>query len=268
MKSLIVASTIVFASLSSTGEADTCADLIAAMPSMSKGIELVNSVTSESYKSLYDTCDNANTFAGEVLPKRKGSNTRLKCSSDPNNVSYVRKYPDGTVTFAAKGAVDADGSKYACGAGWPNQCGTWLEFDRGSTRHDVNAEDTPFIVVPRKMVSNGISFQKDGNIGKGDLAVVVWNGKCSYGVVGDAGPHFRLGELSLKAHAELGNPRCRKGNEYPCTRIIESGIANNVHYIVFPGTRPVPLTSQNVNSVSRQKAEEKLKAFIENYKQQ
>jgi hypothetical protein len=246
--------------------ADTCSDLVTALPNLSQGVALTDSVTGESYKTLYDTCDSANIFAGKLLPKHNGK--RLKCSSDPNRVSYVRKYPDGTVTFAAKGAVDADGSKFACGAGWPNLCGTWLEFDHGSSRHDVNAEDTPFIVVPRKMAGTGISFQKDSKIGKGDLAVAIWNGRCSYGVVGDAGPHFRLGELSLKAHAELGNPQCNNDNQYPCMSFSESGIPNNVHYIVFPGTRPVPLTSQNVNQVSRQKAEEQLKAFIAKYLQQ
>ena len=250
---------------SSPATADVCADLIAASAKLKGGTPLVATAVNTPYKKLYDDCDSNNRFAGRSLPTHNGKG--LTCSGDPNRVAALTKYPDGTIAFNAKGSVDADGSRFACGDGWPNQCGTWLTFDQGSQRHDVNAEDTPFVVVPIKMQSTGISFQDDTGIRRGDIAVAYTNGKCTFGVVGDAGPYFRLGELSLKAHAELGHPRCKVPGQYPCTAIRDSSIPKNVNYLIFPGTRPAPLTSQNVNEVSRTSGRKLVAEFLARFAQ-
>jgi hypothetical protein len=219
----------------------------------------------KSYKTLFDECDMQDTFAGQGLPAHAGK--PLTCSGDRNRVGFLDKYPDNTIAFSAKAAVDADGSRYACKSSWPNQCNTWLEFDAHSEHKDVNAEDTPFVVVPGKMTSPAIDFQAETGIKPGDLAVAFTGGKCAFGVVGDAGPYFRLGELSLKAQADLGHPRCKVAGQYPCEAIIESGIGSGVNYLIFPHTRPVPLTSQNVNEVAANAAEKRAAAFIAQFTQ-
>ena len=181
------------------------------------------------------------TFAGRPLPMHAGR--RLTCS-DRNNVSTVVRRKDGTIFFSAKAAVDADGSRLACGTGWPNQCGTWLQFDKGSKRRDVNAEDTPFVVVPGPPPGAAFSFRRDTGIGPGDLAVAFKGSRCSFGVVGDLGPYFRLGEISLRSHADLDHQRCKVPGQHPCAGIHDSSIGEGVNYLVFPHSRPAPLLSQ------------------------
>jgi hypothetical protein len=220
----------------------------------------------KSWKALYDECDTKNVFGGKALPIRAGR--RLRCSDDPNRVSGISKYPDGTVVFTAKMAVDADGSPVLGGSGWPNDVETWLEFDPGSETHFVNAEEVPFVVIPQAVPHSGLSFGRDTGIGKGDLAVVTRDGKCSFGIVGDIGPWFRLGESSLRAHDELGNPQCEVFGEHPCRKLKNGsgvGISSGVTYIVFPHTRPRPLLSQTINSVAVSEGAEKVKSFVASY---
>lgn len=223
-----------------------------------------------SFKQLYDACDATDTFAGKALPSRPDG-SRAKCSTDRNRVAYAKRFDDGTVLFKAKMSVDADGSPVIGGSGWPNNVQTWLEFDQGSATHFVNAEDVSFVVVPLAVPGTDISFRRQSGIGKGDLAVVFANGKCSFGVVGDAGPWFRLGEASLKAHEELGNPQCAVAGQYPCRKLRHGsgvGIGANVSYLIFPGTRPVPLLSQTVVGVARTAAAKKAQDFLNRYQPQ
>ena len=169
------------------------------------------------------------------------------------------------VVYTAKMSVDADGSPVVGGSGWPNDVQTWLTFDAGSKDHFVNAEEVPFIVLPLPVNNSALSFPKDTGIKKGDLAVVVKADKCSFAVVGDAGPWFRLGEGSLRAHADLGNPQCKVANEHPCKKLKGGsgvGIESGVTYLVFPGSRPKPLLSQTVNAVVKKAAADTALAFL------
>jgi hypothetical protein len=123
----------------------------------------------------------------------------------------------------------------------------------------------PFIVLPLPAKASGVSLMKDMGVGKGDLAVVVSGGRCSLGLLGDAGPWFRLGEISLRAHEDLGNPQCRVAGERPCKRLKGSsgvGIGEGVTYIVFPNSRPKPLHSQTVNQVVSELARERVLRFL------
>jgi hypothetical protein len=61
---------------------------------------------------------------------KRGEYIPYRCSTDMNQVTHPGKYPHGTVSFRAKAAVDLDGSKLGCGAGFPNQRGTSLKFDK------------------------------------------------------------------------------------------------------------------------------------------
>ena len=140
------------------------------------------------------------------------------------------------------------------GASPTDQTETWLTFDAGSNRHFVNAEDVPFVVVPTPFQAKNISFLGDTGIGKGDLAVAVKGNRCSFGVVGDAGPYFRLGEASIATHTDLGNPQCAVAGQHPCRRLKAGGggvgIELGVTYVIFPGTRPQPLLAQTVVEVA------------------
>lgn len=250
----------------SSERASVCARIQTVASALSGGSPLLAGQTGKTYKQLYDECDRNDTFADKNLPFHNGR--RLRCSTDRNRVGHVTKYPDGTIIFTAKMAVDADGSPVIGGSGWPNNVQTWLTFDNGSTTHFVNAEEVPFVVVPIAVPGTTISFQRDAGIGKGDLAVAFIDGKCSFGVVGDAGPWFRLGEASLRTHEELGNPQCATPGERPCQRLRRGsgvGIGSNVTYLIFPGSRPQPLRSQTVDAVAAEQGVTKTQAFLQSH---
>lgn len=244
--------------------AQTCSTIVAGLAALKPGEPLlVQGGQGKAWKTLFDECDRFDTFAGLRLPKYKGR--QLRCSTDQNQVEFLNHYADGTVVFNAKASVDADGSPVVGGSGWPNNVQTWLTFDKGSQDHFVNAEAVPFIVIPIDVPKVGMSLMTDTGIGKGDLAVVVKGERCSFAVVGDAGPWFRLGEVSLRAHEDLGNPQCAVTGQLPCRHLKGGsgiGIPSNVTFIVFPGSRPKPLLSQTVNAVVAQEVGKRALQFL------
>lgn len=235
--------------------------------SAARATDLKAGVDGRSFKDLYNDCDRNDRFAGKSLPSFRGR--PLKCSTDKNRVEFVRRYPDNTIVFRSKMAVDADGAPLSHGAGRSatDQPVTWLTFDHGSDARYVNAEKVSFAVVPINAPTGGISFQAASGVKKGDLAAIFANGRCSFGVVGDAGPYFRLGEGSLKAHADLGNPQCQIAGENPCRKLKHGGsgqsIASGVTFLLFPSTRPAPLLSQTVSAVAEDAAKARVQAFLD-----
>ena len=260
---------VMLAASGSASAAPTCEALLQKLGSLSASPaqELRTAASGgRSFKELYDECDRSDRFAGSQLPKHRGR--QLRCSTDKNRVDFIRKYPDGTIVFRSKMSVDADGAPVTRGpnASSTDQTVTWLTFDKGSAQHYVNAEDVPFVVVPGRYAPAGISFQERTGIKKGDLAVAFANGRCSFGVVGDSGPYFRLGEASLRTHQDLGNPQCEIAGEHPCRRLKRGGsgvgIGAGVTFMIFPGTRPEPLLSQSVVAVSDTAAKSRAEAFL------
>ncbi|MBX9432106.1 glycoside hydrolase family 75 protein [Ralstonia pseudosolanacearum] len=246
--------------------AQVCSAIITGLAALKPGEPLlVRGGQGQAWKTLFDECDRTDTFAGLRLPKHEGR--QLRCTSERNRVAILNHYADGTVVFNAKASVDADGSPVIGGSGWPNNVQTWLTFDEGSQDKFVNAEAVPFIVIPQDVPKAGMSLMTDTGIGKGDLAVVVKGDRCSFAVVGDAGPWFRLGEASLRAHEDLGNPQCAISDQSPCRHLKEGsgvGITSNVTFIVFPGSRPKPLLSQTVNAVVEREAGKRVLQFLSN----
>jgi hypothetical protein len=246
--------------------AEECADLArrVARLDFSKAAD-VRANDGATFTDLYKECDTRNTFDGKALPTFGGR--PLKCSTDPNRVGRIVQFSDKTVAFNAKAAVDADGSPAACGAqkSATDQCQTWFTYGPGSSRRFIDAEQVPFVVVPLDTRDGSISFMKATGIGKGDLAVVIHDDRCAFGVVGDSGPYFRIGEASIAAHAELGNPQCA-GPERPCKRLRGGGggvgIGSNVTYIIFPRSRPPSLTVDNIVDVAKTGSREKLERFL------
>jgi hypothetical protein len=248
----------------------TCAEMTARLGQLSEkgSAPLRPSANGPAFKSLYDDCDAADRFESRALPSHAGR--RLKCSTDKNRVAFVNKYEAGPVVWKAKMAVDADGSPVSMGphASSTDQPVTWLTFDAGSDRRFVNAEDLSFVVVPTQAPS-GTSFQAAAGVGKGDLAAIFSGGRCSFGVVGDAGPYFRFGEASLKTHEDLGNPQCATTGEHPCKKLVAGGggrgLASGVTYIVFPGSRPKPLINQTAAAVSTKAAKAAAERFLQDH---
>ncbi len=241
-----------------------CARLGDAWAAMSQAPPLMAGNTGRSYRQLYDECDARNVFAGLALPTHAGR--PLRCSTDPNHLAFLSAWPDGTIAFSAKMGVDADGSPLSGGTGWPNNVETWLSFDRGSQTSFANAEEVPYIAVPLPTPNGAVSFLRDTGVHKGDLAVVTQGGRCSFGVVGDAGPWFRIGEASMRVHQDLGHPQCADPAQHPCRRLKGAGgdsLPAGVGYVIFPGTRPKPLLSQTVRAVAEAEGAARLEQFLD-----
>jgi hypothetical protein len=259
---------VVILALSATGAGAVplCSDLAARLPRLgAQGSVELAAAGGRTFKRLYDECDRHDRFAGARLPNGR------RCSTDPNKVDFVRRYQDGTVVFRSKMGVDSDGSPASMGPGHSgtDQPETWLTFDPGSDRRFVNAEEVSFVVVPLSAPAGDISFLGATGIRKGDLVAVFANGRCSFGVVGDAGPYFRLGEASLKAHQDLGNPQCAVAGQHPCRRLRAHGsgvgIESGVTFVIFPGTRPAPLLSQTVSGVADDAARARVAQFFDRF---
>jgi hypothetical protein len=249
---------------------DACASLTAKLATLdlSKGTDLVDSQVGKTYQSLYADCDAHDLFNGQLLPKLKPSSAdRLKCSTDPNRVAFIKKYSDGTVVIRAKMGVDADGSPVSKspGASDADQPQTSLRYD--GTDESINAEDVSFTVIPQARESFQAAFPADSGIGLGDLAVIVKGGRCSFGLVADMGPAYRIGEASMRAHEDLGNPQCKVAGEHPCTTLKAGGsgvgIGSGVTYILFPKSRPVPLASDTVSAVTAEQGAAKAASFLD-----
>lgn len=108
---ILIASIGVFTSVPNVSfSIDSCQTITAKLTNLNiyKGSELINSRVNKLYSKLYKECDKLNTFNGQPLPIF--NHRRLKCSTDPNNVDFIKKFPDGTIVFRSKMGVDADGS--------------------------------------------------------------------------------------------------------------------------------------------------------------
>jgi hypothetical protein len=242
-----------------------CEEIVAGLErlDLDKATDLKPSGRLTTYQALYAECDAKNTFDGRAVEE--------DCS-DKNNVVFVKRFPDGTIVFNAQAAVNTSGRPKVI----PNACRALehseaaLTFDKGSKARHANAENLAFIAVPSASPS-GISFIRDAGISPelGDLMVAVAGSQCSFGVVADEGASNKLGEASLKAQGDLGNPQC-KATEYPCTCLKGDdsegeGIEAGVIYVVFPKTRPKPLLSQTVEAVATAKAGERMLKFLADY---
>jgi hypothetical protein len=90
----------------------------------------------------------------------------------------------------------------------------------------LNANQVPYIVVPPV-------FQKAGNVKKGDLALVRYQNRTVYAVVGDVGPDYKAGEASMRTARALGI------NDNPGGGRHGGGVGahdQSVEYIILPGS--------------------------------
>ncbi len=165
------------------------------------------------------------------------------CKVDPSRNTVILKFPDGTVFYDAKMAIDADGSTLSKRAERPNQPETALRYPISDL--SLDSERVPYIVLPIGDLLHG------EGLSKGDLAAVIKNGQLQFAIVGDVGPPPKIGEGSMKLHAELGHNTCTVydagGN---CSEFTDVSIDPPVLYFVFPNTRRLiydGLTPENIN---------------------
>lgn len=122
---------------------------------------------------------------------------------------------DGSVEYDSKGAVDGDGSG---GNQWSDpdfQPATSLKENGIS----LNAEEVPYVVVPPEIIEDvkGIVL--------GCHALVTYKGKSIEAVVGDVGPHTKLGEFSIALFKAFGI------NDSP----LDGGVDSGMHTRIWPG---------------------------------
>ena len=165
------------------------------------------------------------------------------CKVDPSRNTVILKFPDGTVFYDAKMTIDADGSTLSKRAERPNQPETALRYPVSDL--SLDSERVPYIVLPI-----GDLLHASG-LGKGDLAAVIKDGRLQFAIVGDVGPPPKIGEGSMKLHADLGHNTCTAhdagGN---CSEFTDVSIDPPVLYFVFPNTRRLiydGLAPENIN---------------------
>jgi hypothetical protein len=135
----------------------------------------------------------------------------------PIEGEYITVLNDGSITYRAKAAIDADGIGTPLGDPYfqPDTSLHWM----GKA---LNAEIDKYVVVP-PLIVEGVK-----PIVKGCQAYVVniRNGMTTEAVVGDIGPPDKLGEISVACARALGI------DPSPTTGGVEDHV---VHYHIIPG---------------------------------
>ena len=151
------------------------------------------------------------------------------CRVDPSRNSVILHFPDGTVFYDAKMAIDADGSVLSKRQEFPNQPETALRYP--VSNQSLDSERVPYIVLPIG------DLLHTAGVGKGDLAAVIKDGRLTFAIVGDVGPPPKIGEGSMRLHANLQHNTCTAhdaaGN---CSAFTDVSIDPPVLYFVFPDT--------------------------------
>lgn len=181
------------------------------------------------------------------------------CKVDPSRNTVVLQFPDGTVFFDAKMAIDADGSTLSKRAEFPNQPETALRYP--TTGSSLDSERVPYIVLPIG------DLRRTAGVGTGDLAAVIKNGRRQFAIVGDVGPPPKIGEGSMKLHANLGHNTCTAYDAgRNCSQFTDVSIDPPVLYFVFPNTRRLiydGLSPENVNERIASVGADVWKAFLQ-----
>ncbi len=129
----------------------------------------------------------------------------------------------GAVFFKADMDIDCDGKKTSVCNSSTDSSFQSQTAATDSLGKPLDAAALPFVVVPG--VSSRWSYTAAG-VALGNVAAVIYNGKVSYGIVGDVGPTSIVGEASYAMAKELGiNPNPSTG-----------GVSSGVSYIFFTGT--------------------------------
>lgn len=147
------------------------------------------------------------------------------CKSDPNSNSVILLFPDETIFFDAKLAIDADGSSFSKIHSFPNQPETSLRYSDGTS---LDAEQISYVVIPLGPFGPKLGAHL------GDVAAIVKDGHVAYAIVGDEGPAKRIGEGSIRLHEGLGRDVCiERDSQHHCSKIRAISTAPPVLFFIF-----------------------------------
>ena len=184
------------------------------------------------FESAFDTAiDNKAAFdAFDQTPE--GMN-------DPSRCKALLAFPDGTIFWSSKMAIDADGP--AAGVG--RLSGSQLDPDSGQndtsfhfcdTDQALPSEAVPYIVLP------GATFRSNTGLALGDVALVIFKDKIAAAICGDIGPSRKIGEGSIRLHEALHppapDPCSLRQLDGSCERILNDSIDEDVLFFVFPNS--------------------------------
>lgn len=213
----------------------------------------------ENYRAEFDRCDRENIFRGVRMTGFR------RCSTDPNRVRALLRFPNGTIFFESKMGLDIDGSRKACtDPGLADLCATWFRWPglTGNARF-VDSDKFPYVVIPiaNQRGRSDPEFRDKTGVDQGDLGVVVFRDKVVPVFVADGGPHNKLGEGSAALFREVGQDRCRRvGSGGHCEHYLDASIERGVLFFLFPGSRIQGLTPDNALEKIRSEA---LRRFAE-----
>ena len=158
---------------------------------------------------------------------------------DPSRCKALLRFPDGTVFWSSKMAIDADGP--AAGPGRlsgteldpaDGQDETTYRFPNGGP--SMSSEVVTYLVVPLG------EFRGATGLNLGDIAMVVFGDKKAGAIVGDLGPRNKIGEGSIRLHELLHppahDPCIRHDADDFCQRIRDASVEEDVLFFVFPGS--------------------------------
>ena len=184
------------------------------------------------FESAFDTAiDNKAAFdAFDQTPE--GMN-------DPSRCKALLAFPDGTIFWSSKMAIDADGP--AAGVG--RLSGSQLDPDSGQndtsfhfcdTDQALPSEAVPYIVLP------GATFRSNTGLALGDVALVIFKDKIAAAICGDIGPSMKIGEGSIRLHEALHppapDPCSLRQLDGSCERILNDSVDEDVLFFVFPNS--------------------------------
>jgi hypothetical protein len=177
--------------------------------------------------------------------------------NDPSKCEALLKFPDGTIFWSSKMAIDANGP-----AAGPNRLpGSKLDIDSGQddtflhfpgSGNGLPSEIIPYIVLP------GGSFCKNTGLSFGDVATVIFKDKVTAAICGDKGPQKKIGEGSIRLHEALHPPApdpCSLRNpDGSCKRILNASIEEDVLFFVYPGSAFDDFTLQDLEAKVKERA--------------
>ncbi len=183
-------------------------------------------------------------------------------SGDPSVCDRILRFPDGTIFFSAKMAIDSDGSPRAeeiDDTGDHNTSQRYLDSNRTS----VNAEEVPYFVLPKFDKFAKEDFISDLGLLLGDYGVVIYKDQITGAFVADEGPFFKIGEASIRTHERL-QPATPSPWKTPAKKKVRNAsVERDVLYFVFPRTADMEgLTPSNAEEKVTSRAIE----FFERFK--
>jgi len=178
--------------------------------------------------------------------------------NDPNRCKALLKFPDATIFWSSKMAIDADGP--AAGPG--RRSGSQLDLDSGQddtsfhfegTGKALPSETMPYIVLPLG------SFRKNTGLAIGDVATVIFKDKITAAICGDLGPAKKIGEGSIRLHEAFHppapDPCSLRQPDGSCKRILNASIDEDVLFLVFSGSAfGSELTASNLEAKIKERS--------------